>query len=87
MILLNNFLRPGRDSGRQCTVPWLIRKLLLYLTGFLKHRIQPKTRKDSQKVAGEKYGGAAFTMLALTMIRLYTSGPHVGINVRCSNAE
>ncbi len=48
---------------------WLIRKLRVYLNGFWKRGIEPKTRKDSQKVAGGKYEVRAFTMLALSMLR------------------
>jgi hypothetical protein len=71
LILRRKFRRLRGARQRKSAVTRLIRKLLLYLTGFLKRGIQPKTRKDSQKAAGEKYGDAAFTILALTMIRLY----------------
>jgi hypothetical protein len=50
---------------------WLIRKLRVYLNGFGKHGIWPKTAKDSQKVAGEKYAACAFTMPSLTTITPY----------------
>jgi hypothetical protein len=39
-----------------------------YLTGFWNRRIRPKTAKDSQKVAGEKYEVRAFTTRTLTML-------------------
>jgi hypothetical protein len=61
---------------RKCTVFWLIRELQIYLNGFWSHRIRPKTAKDPQKVAGEKYDDAAFTIRALTMprcLRAFTS--------------
>jgi hypothetical protein len=45
---------------------WLIRDLRIYLNGFWNRGIGAKTRKDSQKVAGEKYGGPPFTTVALT---------------------
>jgi hypothetical protein len=38
-----------------------------YLTGSWNRGIRPKTAKDSQKAAGEKYEDSAFTTLALTM--------------------
>jgi hypothetical protein len=50
---------------------WLTLKLRVYLNGFWSHGIRPKTRKDSQKVAGRKYEVPAFTMPALTMISHY----------------
>ena len=52
---------------------WLRPNIRVYLTGFLKCRIRPKTRKDSQKVAGEKYEIRVFTIRALTMIRSYAN--------------
>jgi hypothetical protein len=54
LILLNKLKRARRAFRREYTMPWLIRKLLLYLTGFWKRGIQPETRKDSQKCGGEK---------------------------------
>jgi hypothetical protein len=47
---------------------WLIRNLRVYLNGFWKHGIRPKTAKDSQKVAGRKYEDLAFTKRALSMM-------------------
>jgi len=52
----------------------LISNLLVYLNGFWKRGIRPKTAKDSQKVAGEKYDGPPFTMCALTMVAPYAVG-------------
>jgi hypothetical protein len=76
-------LRGARQ--RKSAVTRLIRKLLLYLTGFLNRRIQPKTRKDSQKCGGEKYGDAAFTIDALTMTRPYAN-PFTGSLCNTPNA-
>jgi hypothetical protein len=53
------------------TASWLTLKLPVYLNGFWNHGIRPKTAKDSQKVAGEKYEDPAFTMPALTMTGPY----------------
>jgi hypothetical protein len=50
---------------------WLTLKLRIYLNGFWNRRIRPKTRKDSQKVAGEKYEDLAFTIRALTIVGAY----------------
>jgi hypothetical protein len=52
---------------------WLIRDLQIYLNGFWNRGIRPKTRKDSQKVAGEKYEDPVFTMPALTTIPRYAN--------------
>jgi hypothetical protein len=52
---------------------WLIRKLRVYLNGFRNRGIEPKTRKDSQKVAGEKYEPRALTTLALSMLSQYAT--------------
>jgi hypothetical protein len=43
----------------------------VYLTGFSKREIRPKTRKDSQKDGGEKHGLRAFTMSPLTIVGSY----------------
>jgi hypothetical protein len=50
-----------------------MRKLRVYLNGFWKRGIEPKTRKDSQKVAGEKYEPRALTTLALSMLSQYAT--------------
>jgi hypothetical protein len=50
---------------------WLIQNLRVYLNGFWNRGIRPKTRKDSQKVAGRKYDDWAFTNSALTTMRPY----------------
>jgi hypothetical protein len=52
---------------------WLTGNLPVYLNGFWNRRIRPKTAKDSQKVAGEKYEIRAFTMPALTIIARYAA--------------
>ena len=52
---------------------WLILNLRVYLKGFWKRGIRPKTRKNSQKVAGRKYEESAFTISALTMAAAYAS--------------
>jgi len=52
----------------------LISNLLVYLNGFWKRGIRPKTAKDSQKVAGEKYGDPPFTKYKLTIVAPYAGG-------------
>ncbi len=69
------FRRTIAFSGAMKGIPilWLIRELQIYLNGFCKRGIRPETRKDSQKVAGEKYEDPAFTTSTLTIPRCPTA--------------
>jgi hypothetical protein len=60
-----------RPNGPECTVLWLISNLQLYLKGFLKRRIRPKARKNSQKCTCGTHEAGAFTMPLLTMLCAY----------------
>jgi hypothetical protein len=45
----------------------LTQNLRVYLTGFYKRGIQPKTGKNTQKTAQRRHRGLPFTMPALTI--------------------
>jgi hypothetical protein len=52
---------------------WLIANIRVYLTGSLKSRNRPKTRKYSQKCARITHELRAFTLFALNMIEGYAN--------------
>jgi hypothetical protein len=45
----------------------------LYLTGFYESRNRPESQKITQKVAGKKYDDSAFTLFALSIVRVELS--------------
>jgi hypothetical protein len=57
----------ARRTPAKRAVSWLILKLRVYLTGFLKHRNRPETAKKPRKTARLEHQVQAFTTLALTM--------------------